>query len=132
MIALAPIEHAETRRCVDAERAFLAELGGDCNLPAGAYARPAPDGDGLLLLGRAAPRSTGTASCATAPSVATRSALGTSTARHLRTIRGQPYPSDRVASGLSSLPKGQVEFAGRTTGVEAHGGRLEEGLDGTG
>ena len=27
-----------TRRCVDAERAFLAELGGDCSLPAGAHA----------------------------------------------------------------------------------------------
>lgn len=32
------IEHAATRRCVDAERAFLAELGGDCTLPAGAHA----------------------------------------------------------------------------------------------
>jgi hydroxymethylbilane synthase len=35
---LAGIEHAPTRRCVDAERAFLAELGGDCSLPAGAFA----------------------------------------------------------------------------------------------
>ena len=35
---LAAIEHAPSRRAVDAERAFLAELGGDCNLPAGAYA----------------------------------------------------------------------------------------------
>jgi hydroxymethylbilane synthase len=35
---LVAIEHAPTRRAVDAERAFLAELGGDCNLPAGAYA----------------------------------------------------------------------------------------------
>jgi hydroxymethylbilane synthase len=32
------IEHVATRRCVDAERAFLAELGGDCSLPAGAFA----------------------------------------------------------------------------------------------
>ena len=32
------IEHAESRRRVDAERAFLAELGGDCDLPAGAHA----------------------------------------------------------------------------------------------
>jgi hydroxymethylbilane synthase len=38
--ALASIEHAATRRCVDAERAFLAALGGDCDLPAGAYAEP--------------------------------------------------------------------------------------------
>jgi hydroxymethylbilane synthase len=35
---VARIEHASSRRAVDAERAFLAELGGDCDLPAGAYA----------------------------------------------------------------------------------------------
>ena len=36
--AVAAIEHGPSRRAVDAERAFLAELGGDCNLPAGAHA----------------------------------------------------------------------------------------------
>jgi hydroxymethylbilane synthase len=36
--ALQAIEHAPSRRRVDAERAFLAELGGDCDLPAGAHA----------------------------------------------------------------------------------------------
>lgn len=41
---LAAIEHAPSRRCVDAERAFLAELGGDCGLPAGAYARSGSSG----------------------------------------------------------------------------------------
>ena len=35
---LAAIEHEPSRRAVDAERAFLAELGGDCDLPAGALA----------------------------------------------------------------------------------------------
>lgn len=35
---LAGVEHADSRRCVDAERAFLAELGGDCSLPAAAHA----------------------------------------------------------------------------------------------
>ena len=35
---LAAIEHEPSRRRVDAERAFLAELGGDCDLPAGAHA----------------------------------------------------------------------------------------------
>ena len=35
---LEQIEDAAARRCVDAERAFLAELGGDCSLPAGAHA----------------------------------------------------------------------------------------------
>lgn len=35
---LRAIDHADTRRAVDAERAFLSELGGDCDLPAGAHA----------------------------------------------------------------------------------------------
>jgi hydroxymethylbilane synthase len=35
---LAAIEHAPSRLVVDAERAFLAELGGDCDLPVAAYA----------------------------------------------------------------------------------------------
>src|SRR5207244_454712 len=38
--ALAAIEHEPSRRAVDAERAFLAELGGGCDLPVGAYATP--------------------------------------------------------------------------------------------
>jgi hydroxymethylbilane synthase len=40
---LAGIEHADSRAAVDAERAFLAELGGDCDLPAGAHATVAGD-----------------------------------------------------------------------------------------
>jgi len=47
---LAPIQHAETAVCVNAERAFLAGLGGGCSLPIAAYAEIA-DG-GLLLRGR--------------------------------------------------------------------------------
>ncbi len=43
------IEHAPTRRAVDAERGFLAELGGDCSLPAAAYATLA--GDSLRVRG---------------------------------------------------------------------------------
>jgi hydroxymethylbilane synthase len=35
---LAAIEHGPTRTTLDAERGFLAELGGDCDLPAGAHA----------------------------------------------------------------------------------------------
>lgn len=38
------VEHAPTRRCVDAERSFLAALGGDCSLPAAAHAQVRPDG----------------------------------------------------------------------------------------
>jgi hydroxymethylbilane synthase len=37
------IEHQATRRCVDAERGFLAKLGGDCSLPAAARAGLAGD-----------------------------------------------------------------------------------------
>lgn len=45
---LASIEHRPTRRELDAERGFLAELGGDCDLPAGANAVTTADG-GLEL-----------------------------------------------------------------------------------
>jgi hydroxymethylbilane synthase len=41
---LARIEHPAVRRCVDAERAFLLELGGDCELPAAAHAEITADG----------------------------------------------------------------------------------------
>lgn len=37
------IDHFETRRLVESERAFLAELGGDCNMPAGAHATAVGD-----------------------------------------------------------------------------------------
>jgi len=40
---LRAIEAPGARRCVDAERAFLAALGGDCSLPAAAYATLADD-----------------------------------------------------------------------------------------
>jgi hydroxymethylbilane synthase len=41
---LGVIEDAATRRCVDAERSWLAPLGGGCDLPAGAYATVEDDG----------------------------------------------------------------------------------------
>lgn len=47
---LLAMEHGPSRRAIDAERAFLAELGGDCSLPAGAHAGEAPGG-GLELTG---------------------------------------------------------------------------------
>ncbi|MCQ3807943.1 MAG: hydroxymethylbilane synthase [Acidimicrobiaceae bacterium] len=48
LAALGAIEDPAARRVVDTERAFLAELGGDCTLPAGAIAvlRDAADTDG--------------------------------------------------------------------------------------
>ena len=42
--ALSAIEHRTSRLAVDAERAFLAELGGDCTVPAGAFAVAGADG----------------------------------------------------------------------------------------
>ena len=38
--ALRRIEHGDSRRCVDAERSWLAALGGGCDLPAGAHCTP--------------------------------------------------------------------------------------------
>ena len=38
LAALATIEHGPSRRAVDAERAWLAEVGGGCDLPVGAHA----------------------------------------------------------------------------------------------
>lgn len=45
---LAAIDHAASRRTLEAERAFLAELGGDCDLPAGAHAAIVGD-DGIRV-----------------------------------------------------------------------------------
>jgi len=42
--ALRTIEHEPSRRRVDAERSFLAHLGGGCDLPVGAHALVRPDG----------------------------------------------------------------------------------------
>jgi len=56
--AVAPLDHPPTTRAVTAERAFLAALGGGCNVPLGAYARPAPEG---LRLGAFVGRADGSA-----------------------------------------------------------------------
>jgi hydroxymethylbilane synthase len=48
LFALAAIEHEPSRRAVDAERAWLAEVGGGCDLPVGAHAKV--DGEGRLRL----------------------------------------------------------------------------------
>jgi len=42
--AVAALDHAPTRRAVEAERAVLSGIGGGCSLPLGTFARPAADG----------------------------------------------------------------------------------------
>lgn len=44
---LSLLDHRDTRVAVEAERAFLAELGGDCDLPVGAFA--VVDGDDVAI-----------------------------------------------------------------------------------
>ena len=85
--ALAAIEDAPARRAVDAERGFLAELGGDCSLPAAAHATVA--GDALTIHGLVATpdgavlvRHAETGAAADGPD------LGRSLARHLLDDQG--------------------------------------------
>ncbi len=47
---LGTIDHRRTHRILDAERGYLRELGGDCDLPAGAYAVIEGDVDGLIRI----------------------------------------------------------------------------------
>jgi len=51
---LAPLDDAASRSAVGAERAFLAALGGGCQVPMGAYARIAGDGAALTITGMVA------------------------------------------------------------------------------
>src|SRR6185436_20837406 len=46
--AVAPLDHEATARAVAAERAFLAALGGGCNVPLGAHAFGAGPGGELV------------------------------------------------------------------------------------
>jgi len=48
---LSQLEHEPSRACVEAERAFLHELGGDCNTPLAGHARLEQDGTRLCFDG---------------------------------------------------------------------------------
>ncbi|HYE87841.1 MAG TPA: hydroxymethylbilane synthase [Vicinamibacterales bacterium] len=51
LLRLSVLDHAPTRRAVDAERAMLHELGGGCSVPVGAIAMS--DSTGVMLMGGA-------------------------------------------------------------------------------
>ena len=82
---LAAIEDADARRCVDAERAFLAELGSGCELPVGALA--VVDGDALSLTGLVA-SADGAEVLRHCASGTDPVALGRAVARHLLDVAG--------------------------------------------
>ena len=85
--ALERIEHVPSRRTVDAERGFLAELGGDCSLPAAAYASLA--GDSVKVRGLVATPDGVTVVRHEASGPATAgAAIGRSAARHLLDEQG--------------------------------------------
>jgi hydroxymethylbilane synthase len=85
--ALGRIEHGPSRRAVDAERGFLAELGGDCSLPAAAFATQA--GDGLRIRGLVASEDGKVVVRHETSGPATAGpALGRSVARHLLDEQG--------------------------------------------
>jgi hydroxymethylbilane synthase len=90
---LAALDHRPSRLAVTAERAYLAELGGGCDLPAGAHATVAPDGtlrleallaslDGRVIL-RYCPAPVSAATSDETVTVDAAVALGGSAARHL-------------------------------------------------
>ncbi len=89
--ALAAVEDGPSRLAVDAERGFLAELGGDCSLPAAAFAEVAGAEAGLTLAVRGllatADGATVVRHEATGPA-AEGEALGRSVARHLLDDQG--------------------------------------------
>ncbi len=81
------IEHVPSRRAVDAERGFLAELGGDCSLPAAAHATLA--GDSVRVRGLVATPDGVTIVRHDVSGPATAgAALGRSVARHLLDEQG--------------------------------------------
>ena len=48
---LSPLDDAAARLAVTAERAYLGDLGGGCQVPVGAYAKNAGDGGELVIIG---------------------------------------------------------------------------------
>jgi len=118
LAALAALDHRPTRLAVTAERAYLAELGGGCDLPVGAYATVADDGTITLtamiatLDGRSVLRDTRRG---TDPE-----ALGQSAATHLlpRAAAFSPAP----AAGENALPPAPIAISPAPAAGENAGG----------
>ena len=144
---LAAIEHAPSRRAVDAERAFLAELGGDCDLPAGAHAvvdvaghlvvdalLASPDGHVVLRhratgddpesVGRRAARTSSTAA-ASRCSIPERPGAAASVGPPLPSLRHDRVPRRRRARGPGAAHRARrrAARAGRRRRVRPPVGR---------
>jgi hydroxymethylbilane synthase len=85
---LARIDDADTRRAVEAERSFLAQLGGGCDLPVGAYAVVTADGE-VTITGMVATLD-GTSVLRQTRTGPDGVALGAEVARHLLALVPQP------------------------------------------
>ncbi len=104
--ALAAIDDADTRLCVETERAFLARLGGGCDLPVGANARALPSGievQGLLasLDGRVVLRGASTGSS---------TSIGADLAESLLASGGSDLLADGFAGGPAEAAGVEAEM----------------------
>lgn len=115
--ALAAIDDEPSHRALLAERAFLAEVGGDCELPVGAYARAAADGGGpstLTLTGLIA-RLDGRIVLRHTLAGGDPEPLGRAVARHLLDEAGGDALLHELAPTRSGLhdPDVSADYAGR-------------------
>lgn len=97
---VASIDHPDTSLAVSVERSFLAELGGDCNLPAGAFAVVVGDGDE----GRATRRGGD-------PKVEIRGVLASADGTRLQRATEVGYPSTDPGRVLARHLRKQLEAA---------------------
>ncbi len=107
---LAAIEHEPSRRAVDAERAFLAELGGGCDRPVGAFATVGDHGtihlEGLIASGD------GRILVRDRAEGVDAAALGRGLGRTLLDQAGAAQVLDEAAPTVATIGSGQVPGAG--------------------
>ena len=102
---LRPLDDAQARMAVTAERAYLGALGGGCQVPVGAYARNTEDGGELVIIGVVADLDGERLLKATARGVASDAAgagaLGLALAAELRDMGCQEILDDVIAQAQS-------------------------------